>query len=185
VTLAACDFQHTSTTTSTAPSTTAGGSGAGAYIGLWASPSASSVTSLTACSNFQWNVTSQDERSMSGQFSAVCLGMFPLSGSASGQRDGNNVRIVINATANLPGFGACPVALTANGTIEGDAIRVPYEAQTCLGKFTGTETLRRNQAPAAPTPAVKALKVGATGWPSNGFFYLKGAMPILTLLLLS
>jgi hypothetical protein len=125
--------------------------GTAALVGLWASPAGAAVANLSSCSNFQWNVTSQAGNAIAGTFSAVCLGAYQVNGTASGQLNGGTVHVILNASANLPTIGACPVTLTTDGTLDGDAIRLPYVAQTCLGTYTGTETLKKSLF--APTPA--------------------------------
>jgi hypothetical protein len=150
-----CDLQRNPN--ALAPTALQGGSAAagGALVGQWASQTGAEVSSLSTCSNFRWNVTSQTATTIEGQFSAVCLSTYNVTGTASGQLvEGGLVRIVLNATAMLPGVGSCPVTLTATGTIEGDALRVPYAAHTCIGDYSGTQTLRRNPVapPAAPQP---------------------------------
>ncbi len=147
-----CDMQRLSNALAPTGLDVSGTAAVGALTGKWASALGTDVASLKTCSNFSWNVTSQTPNAISGQFTAVCLGTYSVTGTASGTLEGSIVRIVLNATAVLPGLGACPVTLNANGTMEGDALRIPYTAQTCLGNFSGTETLRRNQ-PAPPAPA--------------------------------
>lgn len=143
---AGCELQRTST--SLAPSALevggGGGNAVGALMGLWGSQASLGVASVETCTNFTWNIASQTPTAVSGQFQAVCLGSYTIAGTASGQLEGTNVvRVLVNASAVLPGLGSCPVTLTSTGTIEGDSLRLPYTAQTCVGNFTGTETLRR------------------------------------------
>lgn len=143
----------------TAPSPVGSGAdatGAAALMGVWASPaSATQVAKLSTCSNFQWNVTSQTGNAVSGQFSVVCLGTYQITGTANGQLTGaNSMHIVLNGSATLPSVGNCAVTLTTDGTLNGDVIRLPYTAQTCLGTYSGVETLSKNQLfPPAPAPA--------------------------------
>jgi hypothetical protein len=154
--LGACGLQQSPDNGATAPSpTTTDGTGGPtlAYVGRWASPTSSTtVAKLSSCSNFQWNVTSQTGNSITGQFSAVCLGAYQVTGTATGQLDGGVAHIVLNASATLPTVGVCPVTLTADGTLDGDIIRLPYNAQTCLGNYSGTETLRKSQLLPQPDP---------------------------------
>ena len=98
-------------------------------------------------------MTSQTGDSLGGTFSAVCLGAYEVSGTAQGQLEGGVVHITLDASATLPSVGPCAVTLTADGTLDGDAIRLPYAAQTCLGAYSGTETLRKSQLLPSPAPA--------------------------------
>jgi hypothetical protein len=157
VALGACDQQKPVANDATGPSPTTDVAGSGgpalAYVGRWASQtSPTAVATLSSCSNFQWNVTSQTATTMTGQFSAVCLGMYQVTGTASGQLDGGVAHIVLNASTTLPNVGACPVTLTSDATLDGDLIRLPYNAQTCLGNYSGTETLRKSQLLPQPSP---------------------------------
>jgi len=151
----ACDMQQLANGTITAPSSTSTTNmGVSLLMGLWASPSSSTtVAKLSTCSNFQWNVTAQAASSASGPFSAVCLGAYQVSGTATGQVNGDVVHLVLDAAANLPGVGNCPVTMTADGSLDGDLIRLPYVAQTCIGRYSGTETLKKSQLMPSPAPA--------------------------------
>jgi hypothetical protein len=46
-----------------------------------------------------------------------------------------------NATA--PGLTSCAITLTGTASLGTDAITVPYAGDTCLGKVSGVETLKR------------------------------------------
>jgi hypothetical protein len=47
-----------------------------------------------------------------------------------------------NATASdLP---ACPISLNGTAELGSDSIRVPYSGDTCLGKVSGVEVLKRH-----------------------------------------
>lgn len=135
------------------------GSG-GAFVGSWTSAvagasAADPLSSFTSCTDFRLNVTEQQGNSASGTFSTICQGAYQVSGTANGTLDNNALHIVLQATANLPGVGACPVTVTSDATLDGDLIRLPYVAQTCVGAFSGTEHLRKSDLlpkPPAPEP---------------------------------
>jgi hypothetical protein len=46
-----------------------------------------------------------------------------------------------NATA--PGLTSCAITLAGTAELLTDSIRVPYSGDTCLGKVSGVETLKR------------------------------------------
>lgn len=75
-----------------------------------------------------------------------------MTGTASGQLNGANVHVTLTASATLPTVGVCPVTLNSDGVVDGDAIRLPYTAQTCLGTYSGTETLHKSQFTKSPAP---------------------------------
>jgi hypothetical protein len=154
----ACDYKHSSTSTS--PSSIANGAaaGVGSLLGVWSSGSGGTGGSLPvpdpkSCSNFQWSITQQTGNAVSGTFSAVCMNAISLSGTANGQLVGTSVPMVVNGTATLPGLGNCTFTINGTGYVEdsGNSLRIPYNATTCIGPFSGEETLRRPQ-PAAPSP---------------------------------
>jgi len=76
-----------------------------------------------------------------------------ISGNLTGQLNGTAVSITVTGTASMPGIPSCPFTLSGNGAIEdnGNALRVPFSGETCLGPVNGTEVLRRPQAAEAPT----------------------------------
>ena len=173
----ACAFeQHTNTL---APS----GPGAGvanntpapaSYVGTWGSAQTVATPTPSTCGNFQWQVTSQTATSLSGTFSIACGGGLTVSGSATGQLDGNAVSIALTGTANFL-IPPCSFSLTGTGTISnGDTLTIPYSGTTCFGPVHGTETLRRRTeqppAPAPPPPAPEPtpLPPSAPAGPSDG-----------------
>lgn len=154
----ACDFQHKESL-GLAPSSVSGagdsGSGGSAavasYVGAWASQNLQPIDS-NSCGNFEWNIISQSETSISGDFSALCLGMVQLSGTASGKIENSSaVGLTADGTANLGGL-ECNFSLDGTGTLEPEVLRVDYTAQTCVGPFSGTETLKRGSLPGLPAP---------------------------------
>ncbi len=152
------------------PATTSSAAGP-QLTGYWtsstsASPSArlastSSVAKLSSCDNFRLHIASQTGSTANGTFSLVCLGAYQIAGTATGTvTSSTSARIELAAATTVQGVGHCAVTVTSDASIEGDTIRLPFVAKTCLGDFTGTETLRKSDifpspapAPAAPPPA--------------------------------
>ena len=116
--------------------------GVAALMGNWSS--ANLVPSADACTDFKWNVTQQTGNTASGTFSATCTGDLKVSGSASGTLSGSTVTWNAQATASVPGLPSCPIALTGTAELGVDSIRVPYSGDTCLGKVSGVEVLRKH-----------------------------------------
>jgi hypothetical protein len=123
---------------STSPTTT----GSAALLGSWSS--ASAVPSPTACSDFRWNVTEQTGTTARGTFSATCPGDIRVSGMASGMLSGSSITWNANATASVPNLPSCPITLSGTAELGIDSIRVPYSGETCLGRVSGVEVLRKN-----------------------------------------
>ncbi|MEO8483937.1 MAG: hypothetical protein ABI634_17130 [Acidobacteriota bacterium] len=153
---AGCNMQKPSSS-ATAPTPIGADTGAGAFVALWATPnSPTEVAKLSTCSNFQWSATTQVGNTVSGKFTAVCLGTYEVTGTANGELTGpTSMHIVLNGSTVLPTVGNCLVTLTTDGTLTGDVIRLPYTAQTCIGTYSGVETLSKNKLfpPAPPPPA--------------------------------
>lgn len=133
---AACGFEH--------ESTVAGPSAAGlsALMGSWTSSSV--VPSASACSDFKWNVTEQTGTTARGSFSATCAGDLKLVGTAQGTLSGSTISWTAQGTATGPGLPSCAISLAGTAEIGMDSIRVPYSGDTCLGKVSGTEVLRKS-----------------------------------------
>ena len=128
-----------------------GSSANGSMVGFWiASQPAANDTSKPTCGQFAWSVTSQTPNSVSGTFTAVCLESL-VAGNASGTRTGDQVAIVVTATANLAG-NPCNATINGNGVIVGEELHVTYSGQTCLGPISGFEILRRRTPAPAPPP---------------------------------
>ncbi len=133
--------------------------------GTWTSSTVTAVGS--SCTNFQWRITAQSVNTLTGEFSAECVGGIAASGtitgSLNGSLNGSEVPYLVNGTATVAGGLPCPVTLTGVARLEGEAIRIPYEGTTCLGPARGEEVLRRTvlqspvpapvPTPSAPTPA--------------------------------
>ena len=129
-------FDHTSTLTG--PST----SGIGALMGNWSSSNL--IPAASSCSDFKWNVTEQTAATAKGSFSATCAGDLKVSGVAQGSLTGSGtIAWSAQGTATAAGLVSCGIALSGTAELTTDSIRVPYSGDTCLGKVSGVETLRR------------------------------------------
>ena len=129
-------FDHTSTLTG--PST----SGIGALMGNWSSSNL--IPAASSCSDFKWNVTEQTAATAKGSFSATCAGDLKVSGVAQGSLTGSGtIAWSAQGTATAAGLVSCGIALNGTAELTTDSIRVPYSGDTCLGKVSGVETLRR------------------------------------------
>ena len=130
-------FEHKSTLTS--PST----SGIGALMGAWSSSNL--IPSAASCTDFKWNVTEQTGASAKGSFSATCPGDLKVVGTAQGSLSGaNTIAWSAQGIASAAGLVNCGVALTGTAELTTDSIRVPYSGDTCVGKVSGVEVLKKN-----------------------------------------
>jgi hypothetical protein len=116
--------------------------GISALIGSWTSSNL--AASASTCTDFRWNVTQQTGNTASGTFSATCAGDLRVSGTANGTLSGTTVTWNAQATASVPNLASCPVTLTGTAELGTDSIRVPYTGETCLGRVSGVEVLRKN-----------------------------------------
>ncbi len=116
--------------------------GIAGLLGNWTSSNL--IPSANACTDFKWNVTQQTGNTASGTFSATCTGDLKVNGTANGTLSGSTVTWNAQATASVPGLPSCPISLTGTAELGVDSIRVPYSGDTCLGKVSGTEVLRKN-----------------------------------------
>jgi hypothetical protein len=116
--------------------------GSAALLGSWSSSSL--VPSPTSCTDFRWNVTEQTGSSARGTFSATCPGDLRVSGMANGTLSGTNVTWNAAGTASVPNLASCPITLNGTAELGIDSIRVPYSGETCLGRVSGVEVLRKN-----------------------------------------
>lgn len=129
-------FEHKSA------STEPGAAGNGSLMGSWSSSNL--IPSPNACSDFKWDVTEQTATSAKGNFSATCAGDLKLSGSAQGAFT-TSATIAWSGTANAtaPGLTSCAVSLSGTAELQVDSIRIPYTGDTCLGKVSGVEILKK------------------------------------------
>ena len=128
-------FERKSTVT--APTAT----GVAALVGNWTSSNV--LPSPSSCSDFKWNVTEQTTNSARGAFSATCANDLRLSGTAQGTLSGSVINWNAQGTANAAGLVSCAISLTGTAELAGDSVRVPYSGDTCIGRVSGVEMLRR------------------------------------------
>jgi hypothetical protein len=57
---------------------------------------------------------------------------------------GSNVTWTAQGTASVPGFPSCPITMSGTAELGVDSIRVPYSGETCVGRVSGVEILRKN-----------------------------------------
>ena len=131
---AGCGYERKSTLAPTSSSMEA-------LLGNWSSTNL--APSASTCSDFKWNVTEQTGNSASGTFSATCAGDLRISGTASGTLSASTINWNAQATASVPGLPSCPITLLGTAELGVDSIRVPYSGDTCLGKVSGVEVLRK------------------------------------------
>jgi hypothetical protein len=123
--------------TPTGPS--AGGSGS--LMGSWSSSSL--IPTPSTCADFKWHVTEQTATSAKGSFSATCANDLKLNGTAHGTLSGSTIDWTAEGVASAAGLSGCNITLKGTAEIGVTSIRVPYSGDTCLGKVSGVETLRR------------------------------------------
>lgn len=129
-------FEHESTPT--APSA----AGNGSLLGNWSS--ANLIPSPSSCTDFTWNVSEQTQLSAKGSFSATCAGDLKLTGTAQGEfTTSGTIAWSGQANATAPGLTSCNVVLSGTAELQVDSIRIPYSGDTCLGKVSGVEILKR------------------------------------------
>jgi hypothetical protein len=116
-------------------------SGSGSLLGNWTSSSL--IPTPSTCTDFKWNVTEQTAASARGSFSATCANDLKLTGTAQGTLSGSTIDWSAQGVANAPGISGCSITLKGTAEIGITSIRVPYSGDTCLGKVSGVETLRR------------------------------------------
>lgn len=118
-------------------------SGISALAGNWSSSNI--IPSTSACTDFKWNVTEQSSTSAKGSFSATCANQLKVAGTAEGRlTSGGGISWSADGTASAPGLPSCGITLSGSAEIGVDSVRVPYSGDTCLGKVSGVEILRRN-----------------------------------------
>jgi hypothetical protein len=116
--------------------------GASALLGNWTSSNV--IPSPGACTDFRWNVTQQTGNTASGTFSATCPGDVRVSGTANGTLSGSSVTWNAQGTASVPNLPSCAITLAGTAELGVDSIRVPYSGDTCVGRVSGVEVLRKN-----------------------------------------
>jgi hypothetical protein len=130
-------FEHKSSTTE--PSV----AGNNALIGNWTSSQL--IPTPSTCTDFKWTVSEQTGTSAKGAFSATCPGDLKYTGTAQGVLTSPTaISWSADANATAPGLTSCSLKLTGTATIGVDSITIPYAGDTCLGKVSGIETLKKN-----------------------------------------
>jgi hypothetical protein len=119
-----------------------GTTGVAALVGTWSS--ATVVPSPSTCTDFKWSVTEQTTNSARGSFSATCAGELKLAGTAQGTLNGSVITWSAQGSASAAGLPSCAITLTGTAEIGIDSVRVPYTGDTCAGRVSGVEVLRRN-----------------------------------------
>ncbi len=116
--------------------------GNNSMLGNWTSSSI--IPTPSTCTDFKWNVSEQTATTAKGSFSATCPGDLKLTGTAQGGfTTPTSIAWSAQGNATAPGLAACAVSLTGTATLGTDSISVPYSGDTCLGKVSGIETLKR------------------------------------------
>jgi hypothetical protein len=124
-------------------STVTGPSAAGVntLLGSWSSSNV--IPSPSSCTDFKWDVTHQSGTSASGTFSATCANDLQVAGEAKGTLSGSTISWAATAKASAPGRLECTISLTGTAELLVDSVRIPYSGDTCVGKVSGVEILRR------------------------------------------
>jgi hypothetical protein len=130
-------FEHRSS--STEPSA----SGNNSLLGNWTSSTL--IPTPSTCTDFKWNVTEQTASTAKGSFSASCPGDLKFTGTAQGvMSTPTSINWSAAGNATGPGLTSCAITLTGTATLGTDSISVPYAGDTCLGKVSGIETLKKH-----------------------------------------
>jgi hypothetical protein len=95
------------------------------------------------CTKFVWNVTQVSGNTASGSFTATCRMKVLITGTATGTLEEKTLTWSATATATVPGFPSCKIALSGTGTFDGLQMRLPFDGTTCDGEVVGTEILRK------------------------------------------
>jgi len=135
---AACaGFEHKSSLTE--PSV----AGMSSLLGSWTSSQL--IPTPSTCTDFNWTVSEQTATSAKGSFTATCPGDLKFTGTAQGTlTSATNISWSADANATAPGLTSCAMKLTGTATIGVDSINIPYAGDTCLGKVSGIETLKKH-----------------------------------------
>jgi len=117
--------------------------GNNSLLGSWTSSTL--IPTPGTCTDFKWNVTEQTATTAKGSFSASCPGDLKFTGTAEGTLT-SPVAINWSAKGNAtgPGLTSCAITLAGTASIGTDSISVPYAGDTCLGKVSGIETLKKH-----------------------------------------
>jgi hypothetical protein len=134
---ACAGFEHKSSLT--APTA----AGNNALLGNWTSSQL--IPTPSTCTDFKWTVSEQTATSAKGAFSATCPGDLKFTGTAEGTlMSPTLISWSAEANATAPGLTSCTLKLTGTATLGVDSISIPYSGDTCLGKVSGIETLKKH-----------------------------------------
>ena len=134
---ACAGFEHKSSLTEP----TAAGNNS--LLGSWTSSQL--IPTPSTCTDFKWTVSEQTGNSAKGSFSASCPGDLKFTGTAQGvMTSPTAITWSADANATAPGLTSCALKLTGSATIGVDSIIIPYSGDTCLGKVSGIETLKKS-----------------------------------------
>ncbi len=116
--------------------------GNNSLLGTWTSSSL--IPTPSTCTDFKWTVSEQTGTAAKGSFTATCPGDLKLTGTAQGAFT-SPIEISWSAQGNAtaPGLTSCAITLTGTAKAGTDAISIPYTGDTCLGKVSGIETLKK------------------------------------------
>jgi hypothetical protein len=117
--------------------------GNNSLLGSWTSSTL--IPTPGTCTDFKWNVTEQTATAAKGSFTASCPGDLKFTGTAEGTMT-SPIAIDWSAKGNAtgPGLTSCAITLAGTATMGTDSIIVPYSGNTCLGKVSGIETLKKH-----------------------------------------
>ena len=76
--------------------------------------------------------------------SATCGNNLAVAGTAEATLAGQTITWSAAGNATSAGLPTCPITLTGTAELGTDSIRVPYSGDTCLGKVSGVEVLKRH-----------------------------------------
>jgi len=136
---AACTgFEHKSSVTE--PSV----AGMSSLMGSWTSSQL--IPTPSTCTDFKWTVSEQSASAAKGSFSATCPGDLKFTGTAQGTMVAPTSQITwsADAVASAPGLTSCALKLSGTALIGVDSISIPYSGDTCLGRVSGIETLKKH-----------------------------------------
>ena len=133
---ACTSFDHGSTATSPTPL------GTNALMGVWTSSSI--IPTPSSCTDFKWTVNEQTATTARGNFTATCANSLKLAGTAQGTlQPSGAIAWSAQGTATAPDLPSCAISLTGTAELGTDTIRIPYSGDTCLGKVSGVESVKR------------------------------------------
>jgi hypothetical protein len=116
--------------------------GNNSLLGTWTSGNL--IPTASTCTDFVWTVSEQTATSAKGSFSATCAGELKLTGTAQGMfTDPTTIAWSATGNATGPGLTSCAISLSGTATLGTESIRIPYEGNTCLGRVSGIESVRK------------------------------------------